>query len=99
MASNDIRVTSDVGDSMVIPGGSFDRLRDAWIEPWERGETHVPDHGMGLGGAVEAQPTVPFLALGLVIVIALLGMVALSGERNDDDYERGSSYAINGYDG
>jgi hypothetical protein len=98
MAMNDIQITSDVGHATVIPGGSFDRLRDAWIEQWEQGAPHVPDHGMGLGRAVEAQPTVPFGAIGLVAVIALLGMMAISGDRNNEDYYRGNSYATHGDD-
>jgi hypothetical protein len=90
MADNDIRVTSDVGHAVVIPGGSFDRLRDAWIDQWERGD--APSQELH---------SFPVAAIGIgavMAVVVLLGMSVMNGRDDYGGYERAYSYGGNNYD-
>ena len=89
MAANDICVTSEVGHAEVIPGGSFDRLCDAWIEKWERGD------------APSEQGRFPVAALGfvaLLLIVLFLGISSMGGKDRYGGYDREYSYRGGNYD-
>ena len=89
MAANDIRVTSDVGHATVIPGGSFDRLRDEWIERWERGDAPTQDRG--------EFPTSAIAIAAVMAVVVLLGINAMGEKDHGGEYGRSYSYRGNNY--
>jgi len=60
MLANDIRLVSDVGHAEVVPGGSFDRLCDEWIE--HRGQ-RVTDTELSAA---------PFVAAGIAALVLIV---------------------------
>ena len=88
MAANDIRITSEIGHATVIPGGSFDRLCDEWVERREQGE------------ASSEQGQFPVAAIGIAAVMAVivfLGMSTMGRKDNGEEYGRSYSYRGNNY--
>jgi hypothetical protein len=86
MTANGVRVTSDYGHTEVIPGGSFDRLRDAWIDQWERGDAPSDDR--------EAFPSAVIGIAAVMAVVVLLGISAIG----DGGRENGYRSAYSNYD-
>jgi hypothetical protein len=81
MTANDIRVTSEFGHATVIPGGSFDRLCDAWIEQWERGD--APSQG---------QHSFPVAAIGVAAMLAVAVVFGMLSMGNSGGYESYAEY-------
>ena len=84
MAANDIRVTSEIGHATVIPGGSFDRLRDEWIHQWEQGDS--------LPQECNLQPIAALWIAAVMAVVVFVGLSIVNGKDDHNGYGRSYSY-------